>query len=1324
MKKIFVAMFILVPLIFSSFSCGGDKSPVMVLTQKVSEDIADIFVSEGILSEEVILESQDGDFAVNISAGITALDEDGDPIDELTLDSPDEIPPPPAGIKNIAAVDFGPDGATFDEPVEVTLSYAPETLPAGTSPSDLIIAYYDEENERWVELADITVDTVNHTVTGKVTHFTLFAIQVAVGAAPEEETDTPEEETATPGEETGIEPVRQLFDLPALYYRFQDIIGQEVWVMGYYGDAGFGHSGVAFLVQEFELLLSSEVMPPESFARLDGNLPDPGENGAALLVHGVVRDYGQVYPDVYQPEPVPLVTVTDYEVLDVPAEGGELIDYLTWAPQREPAASGSVELVSFFEAPTAGVPETGDYDGEGGWSQASDCDRVLIISGGVSDSQNHSMYADNVKAIYEKMAGFGFGDAQIDVVYYTGNAGDIQVGGRNIVDAAATKENIRAIIEKYMREMNPSCSLEIFITDHGTGYNGGDWTGARMATSGSSENSPGSITYPESQFTLNGSSWLWDTAEFTDTAGRRWAYERHRFTGETHVFLRVGDSWVNKGNDADGDGTIEEHELGTDINGDGDPDDNFGFRVTDLNARATHSSGEWDDNRDGNPDLRFQWTDGKLVCQRLVNGTWTVIGEDTNGDGNLGAADGGLDWDGDGNKNGRVGFHEGINLLGQNVLWDDEFADLLRPLAENGIHINCIMQQCYSGGFIDNLTGIVEWIGTLASEDTLNYSYRVGTKYVSVELHHFIQNITSLDPLSWGTHWTAALAENQRVFDALYAGRTEAYKAERTNYQQLGGTPVIETETTTKKHDDGMYSISLRLHRDRASQIYDFEIILGLQSDRWQLSLGEGIGFPEGLPEGLDSEIIPGGVRVFSSSPLGPTPLLVRLRALEGQEISRIELTDENHSKIGYTMPGTEDIPATNPLEATLDVTVQENIDEDSCDCAGQATLSVSADTGDSDNTVAMVEVYIDGQLANRTRYWRDDTDPETVAKSQLEESYVRGVSEGRHTATVKITDWYGHVTTITKEFWCCQDQLTMIPISEAGNKLTLTASSSVQIEGTAPDCTATLTINWGAQAQAQNFKLKAAWLRVDGAIVASLVPPVREYDPEAGEPTDLQLVPFFGSWVAGLFAGPVPDDIPEPGVGQSETQLGGVYSCPVQPGSTVLIEVIALGSDCRYYIAAWERRIPDCPEAYIPPPWVPPCFSADTLVLMGDDSTKHISEIQLGDMVKSYDVASGQVIVKEVVTTNNGQSDHYYVINGNLKVTPPHPFFTLDRGWVPVESLQVGDQIKSVDGITTVTSVELVLEGQVIYNIRVEESGNFFVSANGNDFYLVHQGL
>jgi len=337
-----------------------------------------------------------------------------------------------------------------------------------------------------------------------------------------------------------------------------------------------------------------------------------------------------------------------------------------------------------------------------------------------------------------------------------------------------------------------------------------------------------------------------------------------------------------------------------------------------------------------------------------------------------------------------------------------------------------------------------------------------------------------------------------------------------------------------------------------------------------------------------------------------------------------------------------------------------------------------------------------------------------TEAIPNWKATYTRGVSTGSHVARLVVRNEYGQEIVREVEFTVCED--TMIPVS-ADTPVQMTAEASVNIEGYAPDCTATMTVDWKATAGLYGpVYLKAAWLRIDGEVVDSSHPARSSYP-----------LPIPGPTGEGSFRLPLffvdPPGSSEPENGGNDRMLGGSYTRSVQPGSTVLIEVIALGTDCKYYIKAWEKPIPRCPQAWLPPS-LPPCFSADTLVLMGDDSTKHISEIQLGDMVKSYDVASGQVIVKEVVTTNNGQSDHYYVINGNLKVTPPHPFFTLDRGWVPVESLQMGDQIKSVDGITTVTSVELVLEGQVIYNIRVEESGNFFVSANGNDFYLVHQGL
>jgi len=47
--------------------------------------------------------------------------------------------------------------------------------------------------------------------------------------------------------------------------------------------------------------------------------------------------------------------------------------------------------------------------------------------------------------------------------------------------------------------------------------------------------------------------------------------------------------------------------------------------------------------------------------------------------------------------------------------------------------------------------------------------------------------------------------------------------------------------------------------------------------------------------------------------------------------------------------------------------------------------------------------------------------------------------------------------------------------------------------------------------------------------------------------------------------------------------------------------------------------------------------------------------------MVQAYDVETGQALIADVTATNHGEADHYYLINDNLKVTPPHPFFTAE---------------------------------------------------------------
>jgi|GEM_PF-2193901 len=133
-----------------------------------------------------------------IPAGTIALDAYGNPLTNVTVQAPTVTPANPEGVLILGICDFGPDGATFDPPITVKINYDPGTLPEGIEPEDLVLAYYDEVSGEWVELADIVVDTINHTISGHLAHFTQVGM---LAQAPVEPTPIP---TLTP--EPTVEP--------------------------------------------------------------------------------------------------------------------------------------------------------------------------------------------------------------------------------------------------------------------------------------------------------------------------------------------------------------------------------------------------------------------------------------------------------------------------------------------------------------------------------------------------------------------------------------------------------------------------------------------------------------------------------------------------------------------------------------------------------------------------------------------------------------------------------------------------------------------------------------------------------------------------------------------------------------------------------------------------------------------------------------------------------------------------------------------------------------------------------------------------------------
>ncbi len=132
-------------------------------------------------------------------------------------------------------------------------------------------------------------------------------------------------------------------------------------------------------------------------------------------------------------------------------------------------------------------------------------------------------------------------------------------------------------------------------------------------------------------------------------------------------------------------------------------------------------------------------------------------------------------------------------------------------------------------------------------------------------------------------------------------------------------------------------------------------------------------------------------------------------------------------------------------------------------------------------------------------------------------------------------------------------------------------------------------------------------------------------------------------------------------------------------------------------------------------------CFSYDTLVLMSDNSLKRIIDLHVNDVVCARDIKTGKLVARKVTDKYRADQDHYYLINGALKITATHPVFTDENKWVYVADLSVGDKIASVDGVIEITSLEKVKYDHRVYNFRVEDSHNYFVSAKGKNYYLVH---
>ena len=157
---------------------GGQSQPNPVTDLKSLQDV------NGELKESAEAKSVDGLAKITVPQG-TKLSANGEIASNIVMNevTQDKKPPAPDDGAIIGkAYDFGPDGLTFDHPIQLLFSFDPASLPGGVTKANLVIAWWDGKN--WVALNGCKIDETANTVSGSITHFTIFTLITAPAPAP------------------------------------------------------------------------------------------------------------------------------------------------------------------------------------------------------------------------------------------------------------------------------------------------------------------------------------------------------------------------------------------------------------------------------------------------------------------------------------------------------------------------------------------------------------------------------------------------------------------------------------------------------------------------------------------------------------------------------------------------------------------------------------------------------------------------------------------------------------------------------------------------------------------------------------------------------------------------------------------------------------------------------------------------------------------------------------------------------------------------------------------------------------------------------------
>jgi hypothetical protein len=133
-------------------------------------------------------------------------------------------------------------------------------------------------------------------------------------------------------------------------------------------------------------------------------------------------------------------------------------------------------------------------------------------------------------------------------------------------------------------------------------------------------------------------------------------------------------------------------------------------------------------------------------------------------------------------------------------------------------------------------------------------------------------------------------------------------------------------------------------------------------------------------------------------------------------------------------------------------------------------------------------------------------------------------------------------------------------------------------------------------------------------------------------------------------------------------------------------------------------------------------CFAAGTELRLSDGSRVRIDQAQVGQNVRAVNdadplVAPGVGEIVRVYHNAPARLLHVTILGCTLRVTPNHPLYVKDRGWIAAEKLQPGDQLRTDQcEWAAVEAVRLSDEVEPVFNVQVRGGHTYFVLLPGSD--------